>query len=112
MPKYHPARKISNSADPETCGVQRMWPDGPLREFSETRPNSRWKTHSSRFLRGYAGSYVCDGCLSPTQGVYRVVSLGKWLCGPCKEKIKSQKSTLVPERRNFAETGTFRQEAQ
>lgn len=46
--------------------VKRMWEGGPLREVSST-PRVAWFAHS-RY--GFAGRYVCDGCLLPVPGIY------------------------------------------
>jgi hypothetical protein len=99
------------SFHPRKVAIQRMWRGGPLREFSEVRLSNNQKAYSSPFLQGYAGSYVCDGCLTPTEGVYRVLLTKKWLCGRCKEKIKSRKSIPASERLNFPEADKLCQES-
>jgi hypothetical protein len=47
--------------------TKRMWKGGPLREC-----NNRSK-----------GRYVCDVCLKPLPGIYRVEET-RWLCQSCK----------------------------
>jgi hypothetical protein len=68
--------------------VRRMWIGGPLRQFSETQVNSHYIRYSSRFLTGFAGSYVCDRCQRPCAGVYPAhpsETQREWLCGGCRK---------------------------
>ncbi len=83
-------------------GATRMWAGGPLRQFSRSQVTSHYKAYSGRFLRGYAGSYVCDGCQVPCAGIYR----GKlqWLCGGCREEtakliVRPKKAIIETEQR-------------
>jgi hypothetical protein len=39
--------------------AKRMWPGGPLRQFSETRGSASWTPYDTG---GYVGCYVCDTC--------------------------------------------------
>lgn len=68
-----------------TIELKRMWPDGPLRQFSNAS-----KRPATSFIAlaggGYGGSYVCEGCSKPCDGVYRVMPARKWLGGCCKNK--------------------------
>jgi len=77
-----------DSNDRELAGLRRMWDGGPLRQFGETQASCHYVAYSSPFLTGYAGSYVCDGCLRPSPGVCRVRQESKWLCGACKEQMR------------------------
>ncbi len=79
--------------------VRRMWPAGPLRQFRDIRAknNSGWTVYYSTILKGYAGSYVCEQCLSPTPGVYRLPrsengqSDASCVCAGCRERVKPKK---------------------
>jgi hypothetical protein len=77
--------------------MRRMWPGGPLRQFTEGKHPSSWTPYQSSQLRGFAGQYVCDECLEPTAGVYRVISpssSGKrpsWMCSGCRDKARVRK---------------------
>ena len=64
--------------------VVRMWPNGPLRQFStdKARPSSTFIPYQSKTLSGHAGSYVCERCQQPADGVYIVD--GQWVGGCCK----------------------------
>jgi len=66
--------------------VRRMWEGGPLRQWSEKRESSKWIPYAAG---GYVAQYVCDQCRRPSQGVYRAISPGKWLCGPCKQRERT-----------------------
>jgi hypothetical protein len=47
-----------------------MWEGGPLRQFAQVRPSTRW---GIPYGDGYAGIYVCDHCARPKpNGVYSV----------------------------------------
>ena len=66
--------------------IRRMWPGGPLRQWSGTRPaTGKWISFAAG---GYAGSYVCDECQRSVDGVYRVVGAQKWLCGACRKAVR------------------------
>ena len=66
-----------------------MGPAGPLRIFSTT-PFQGGIPYESREFDGYAGQYVCDICLKPSNGgIYRVGE--NWLCGPCKSSPEARK---------------------
>lgn len=81
---------------PEPNGVRRMWEGGPLRQFSKTQVKSHYVGYSGPFLKGYAGSYVCDLCLLPSAGVYFLRPQRSWLCGKCKRKVqRSRKGSRV-----------------
>lgn len=68
--------------------VKRMWEGGPLRQFSGKHEGAAQNYYQSPALTGYTGAYVCDECLEPRDGVYRVGRLRKWLCKACKEAVK------------------------
>lgn len=72
--------------------AKRMWASGPLRLCSMERDGScRMPLASS----GFGGAYVCDGCLGPVAGVYRVIDGVQghqlWLCASCKAQRKKEK---------------------
>lgn len=83
-PEGGAGREQPLSAPLGTESVIRMWEGGPLRQFSNKQAKSHYIAYSARFLKGYAGSYVCEGCLTPCPGVYRVEPLGIWVCGGCR----------------------------
>lgn len=74
--------------------VRRMWPKGPLRQFSDTHDVKSWTPYRSALHRGFAGSYVCDCCVGVVMGLYRVRSADKpeesplWLCSGCREAAR------------------------
>lgn len=71
--------------------VKRMWGGGPLRMFSNTRdPQATIRYHNAD-IDGFAGSYVCELCERPVDGVYFVKSETKWLCGGCRELVRTPK---------------------
>jgi hypothetical protein len=75
---------------------QRMWPGGPLRQFSKHQASSHYVAYSSPILKGYTGSYVCDRCQTPSPGVYFVKPVGNWLCGPCKRMVERDDAGRQP----------------
>jgi hypothetical protein len=75
---------------PTQDGVRRMWEGGLLRQFRDKQAANHYIAYSSPILKGYAGSYVCDGCLRPCAGVYRAKALRVWLCGLCRKGIASR----------------------
>ena len=79
-------------------GVRRMWKGGPLRQFSDVPAGGHYIRYSSRFLTGFAGSYVCDRCRCPSPGVYLSKpskTRTEWLCGPCK-RVQSTSGDSKP----------------
>src|SRR5215813_7051044 len=74
------------------AATRRMWNGGPLRQFSNTQAGGHYIAYSSPILKGYAGSYVCDGCQEPCAGVYLVRPLEIWLCGACKKGSRPKNS--------------------
>ena len=65
--------------------IRRMWDGGPLRQVSTKRvSNGNWTTYESPGFKGYAGTYVCDICQRPVEGLYRATRGLKWACGACK----------------------------
>jgi len=66
--------------------LRRMWPGGPLRQWSERRHGNFIPLHSG----GFAGRYCCDQCRKPCAGVYRVIHASRWLCGPCKRALATR----------------------
>lgn len=75
--------------------VERMWQGGPLREVSSA-PRKAWFAHS-RY--GFAGRYVCDGCLQPAPGIYGPNRRGKWMCRRCwkRQRIELMKEEVYDE---------------
>lgn len=71
----------------EPGSARRMWPGGPLRRWSPARTSG---CDMPLDRGGYGGSYVCEGCMQPVPGVYRVFRgvqrRETWLCGGCKAK--------------------------
>ena len=65
--------------------MRRMWPGGPLRQWSPVREGGCSMPLDGG---GYGGPYECEGCLTPVPGVYRVITQpqrgGTWLCASCK----------------------------
>lgn len=57
--------------------IRQMWPEGPLRQFSET-PFRTW----GKTANGYAAQYVCADCGKAVVGVYKVDS--RYVCSGCK----------------------------
>jgi hypothetical protein len=80
----------------EPRSIVRMWDQGPLRQFAraEKRPASNYVPYQTANLTGFAGSYVCDVCRCPSTGIYRVLSLGKWVCGGCKKAVRTTQRAL------------------
>jgi hypothetical protein len=74
-----------------TVTVRRMWPGGPLRQWSDKRqPRAgNWIAHAAG---GYVGAYLCGGCQAPCNGVYFVQRVKKWLCGACKKGVRATTS--------------------
>jgi hypothetical protein len=70
-------------------GTRRMWAGGPLRRLSPIRSAGCQIPLEGG---GYGGSYVCDECLMPVVGVYRVIQgvQGRetWLCAACKDAAR------------------------
>jgi DNA-directed RNA polymerase subunit RPC12/RpoP len=64
--------------------VKEMWPNGPLREFSETHPKGRWLAYATG---GFVGQYICSKCA-------RRASKGlvgpRYQCGPCYARFLSK----------------------
>jgi hypothetical protein len=65
------------SATPK-AEVKRMWPGGPLRQFSPTRFSGSIPMDGG----GHVGSYVCDVCGNVVAGVYEYP--GGWRCAGCR----------------------------
>lgn len=64
-----------------------MWPGGPLRNWSPMREGGCTMPLAGG---GFGGSYLCDGCLTPAPGVYRIIDplqrRESWFCASCKAK--------------------------
>jgi hypothetical protein len=84
--------------------IRRMWAGGPLRQFStaKQRPHGGFERYTGPILNGWAGAYVCNECLSTSQGVYGPTPSGKWLCGGCRETSKGDKSLHNEDRERGA----------
>jgi hypothetical protein len=71
-----------------TIELKRMWIGGPLREWSPVQVRSFISLGNG----GFGGRYVCDDCLKPVTGVYRVTGAQnggyKWQCAGCKEAAR------------------------
>ena len=95
----------------KASAVERMWPGGPLRQFSKRQAGSHYVAYSGPFLTGYAGSYVCDRCLRPCAGVYYAQTRQDWLCGACRSqpRPRNQDATeLAPTGVGDSELGASR----
>ena len=68
-----------------SCEVRRMWLGGPLRVCCAVKTSKTPLAHASG---SYVGCYVCCGCGKPSNGVYFVGAVSKWLCGPCKTRAE------------------------
>ena len=64
---------------------RRMWENGPLRQFSMTRPSAGWTPYDTG---GYVGCYVCDECHKAVSGVYES-GASRWVCADCRQRGKS-----------------------
>jgi hypothetical protein len=64
--------------------IRQMWQSGPLRRWSRTKTTQT----PLGYFEGFVGSYVCARCSEPCEGVYRLREPKKWVCGPCKRKLK------------------------
>ena len=78
--------------------VRVMWPGGPSRKWSPvkcTEAHDFYEDPRDATLRGYTGSYVCQGCGVPTVGVQRLgeeyKGLPVWVCGPCRDAESANK---------------------
>jgi ribosomal protein L37AE/L43A len=67
--------------------IQRMWHGGPLRHVSATQ----------------RGSYVCERCMVPVVGVYRILGNG-WICAACKGLGSPKSQRCVKEGVQVART--------
>jgi hypothetical protein len=63
---------------------RRMWPGGPLRNWSPTQASAASMLYAKG---GYVGGYVCDLCQRTSPGAYH--ARGLWLCGGCKDGRKN-----------------------
>lgn len=66
-------------------GLKAMWGCGPLRRWSASKSTL---TPMGYAEGGFVGSYACGQCRKPCDGVYFVREEQKWLCGPCKSKVR------------------------
>lgn len=71
--------------------IARMWLNGPCRYYSEQEFSSGSKLYGK--VQGYVGSYVCEVCVKPTVGVYRLKA-NIWVCGSCKQDFSTNKPSL------------------
>lgn len=75
--------------------VLRSWEGGPLRQFSPDHIGSFISYADSRSPSSvFAGSYVCEGCMSPTGGVRRSGTSKRWLCAPCLDAEKPKREKI------------------
>ena len=70
--------------------IKRMWDGGPLREWSPSNPDHHLMYYAKG---GYVGSYVCDFCRNPCNGVYHIKNSDSWTCGSCKKPAKEPSKT-------------------
>jgi len=68
-----------------------MWNGGPTRRWAAVRcPEATMPTEYG----GYVGNYVCQGCMEPTVGVYRVKRMSEvariWVCAACRSPGKAK----------------------
>jgi hypothetical protein len=72
-----------------TVETKRMWTHGPLRLWSIVRVGG---CRIPLANGGFGGAYVCEACLVPVAGVYRVIDgvqrQQSWLCAMCKSREK------------------------
>ena len=74
----------------------RMWTGGPLRQMASRKVSSTFIPYAKTINNlTFVGRYVCDGCMEPSQGVYRRQNDGQmsnpghpgrdidWLCDSC-----------------------------
>lgn len=80
---------MTPAAVESVAGTKRMWPDGPLRLWSPVRAGGCRMPLANG---GFGGAYVCEGCLVPVAGVYRVIDGVQrqqwWFCAMCKNRAK------------------------
>jgi hypothetical protein len=68
-----------------TTSFRAMWVGGPPRRWS---PSKTTYTPMGYSQGGFVGSYVCAGCWEPCGVLYLVREQQKWLCRPCKWKVR------------------------
>jgi len=71
----------------EQCEIRAMWQGGPFRRWS---PSKTTQTTIGYARGGFVGSYVCSGCWKPSDGVYHAKEDQKWLCGPCRKRVRTR----------------------
>src|SRR5689334_19507053 len=76
--------KSDFSAAERPLAVTRMWPGGPLRNFSKAPYNHSHLAYKSSFLAGFVGGYVCERCRRSVAGVFWHGS--NWLCDGCRSE--------------------------
>jgi hypothetical protein len=71
--------------------TKRMWAGGPLRFWSSFRGGG---CRMPMAEGGFGGAYVCERCLVPVAGVYRVSDgvqgRQSWLCASCKTESSAK----------------------
>lgn len=72
----------NNATSSPAAQIVRTWDGGPLREFSTERIRG-WIRHC-RYP--FAGRYVCECCLRPAAGVYRLKGTKAWVCARCRSR--------------------------
>ena len=73
--------RTPTSCQPE---IRQMWDFGPLRRWSPTKTTQTPLGYSV----GFVGSYICERCSEPCDGVYRLREPKKWVCGDCKRTVR------------------------
>lgn len=67
--------------------TKRMWTNGPLRLWAPVLDGGCRMPLANG---GFGGAYVCEACLVPVAGVYRVIThlqRGEgWFCASCKAR--------------------------
>lgn len=81
--------------------TKRMWPDGPLRRWSPVRTGG---CHIPLDSGGFGASYVCEECLEPVAGVYRVIRgvqrRESWLCASCRAQPQRKRAARADNTRS------------
>lgn len=81
--------------------TKQMWSNGPIRLWSPVRERGCQMPLANG---GFGGAYICEGCLVPVAGVYRVSGrvqgLQSWLCATCKAHPKRKRAARATNTSN------------
>lgn len=80
-----PTKELRAAFTDNSVTLRQMWSGGPLRRWSDQKTTL---TPLGYGQGGFVGSYVCQGCSEPCDGVYRAREEQRWLCGGCKEVLE------------------------